>query len=78
MFSGTAILHVSFTDDPTYAVFCDSGGSIFELEFKRNVIAKRTADSRCLFSGARGEWGNIQPLHMADHNSILPTKNNSL
>lgn len=63
--AGTAILHLKFTDDPTLAVFCDSGGSVFELEFKRSVIAKRTSESRCLFSGSRGEWVNVEPLHMS-------------
>ncbi|KAF0027657.1 hypothetical protein F2P81_020398 [Scophthalmus maximus] len=51
---GTAILHVKFTDDPTLAVCNDSGGSVFELSFRR-VMGMRSCDSRCLFSGSKGE-----------------------
>ena len=58
---GTAILHVKFTDDRTIAVTSDSGGSVFELEFKR-LIGVRTCDSQCLFSGSRGEVCAIEPL----------------
>ncbi|XP_064646589.1 vacuolar protein sorting-associated protein 8 homolog isoform X2 [Lineus longissimus] len=60
---GTAILHVKFTDDLTIAVCNDSGGSVFELEMKR-LIGVRTCESRCLFSGSRGEVCTIEPLHM--------------
>ncbi|KAK6181620.1 hypothetical protein SNE40_009442 [Patella caerulea] len=60
---GTAILHVKFTDDLTLAVCSDSGGSVFELEFKR-LIGVRTCESKCLFSGSRGEVCVIEPLHM--------------
>uniref|UniRef100_A0A4W3IW36 VPS8 subunit of CORVET complex n=1 Tax=Callorhinchus milii TaxID=7868 RepID=A0A4W3IW36_CALMI len=58
---GTAILHIKFTDDPTVAICNDSGGSVFELTFKR-VMGTRTCESRCLFSGAKGEVCCIQPL----------------
>nr|XP_019959101.1 PREDICTED: vacuolar protein sorting-associated protein 8 homolog [Paralichthys olivaceus] len=58
---GTAILHVKFTDDPTLAVCNDSGGSVFELAFRR-VMGMRTCDSRCLFSGSKGEVCCIEPL----------------
>ncbi|ESO93558.1 hypothetical protein LOTGIDRAFT_215952 [Lottia gigantea] len=60
---GTAILHVKFTDNLTLAVCSDSGGSVFELEFKR-LIGVRTCESKCLFSGSRGEVCVIEPLHM--------------
>uniref|UniRef100_A0A8C5QQE4 Vacuolar protein sorting-associated protein 8 homolog n=1 Tax=Leptobrachium leishanense TaxID=445787 RepID=A0A8C5QQE4_9ANUR len=67
---GTAILHIKFTDDPTLAVCNDSGGSVFELTFKR-VMGVRTCESRCLFSGSKGEVCCIEPLHtkaeMRDH-----------
>jgi len=67
---GTAILHIKFTDDFTLAVCNDSGGSVFELNFRR-VMGVRTCDSRCLFSGSRGEVCTIEPLHfpssVADH-----------
>ncbi|KAI1898316.1 hypothetical protein AGOR_G00071070 [Albula goreensis] len=59
---GTAILHVKFTDDPTLAVCNDSGGSVFELSFRR-VMGVRTCESRCLFSGSKGEVCCIEPLH---------------
>ncbi|XP_072293066.1 vacuolar protein sorting-associated protein 8 homolog isoform X2 [Eucyclogobius newberryi] len=58
---GTAILHVKFTDDPTMAVCNDSGGSVFELSFRR-VMGMRSCDSRCLFSGSKGEVCCIEPL----------------
>ncbi|CAL1577769.1 unnamed protein product [Knipowitschia caucasica] len=58
---GTAILHVKFTDDPTLAVCNDSGGSVFELAFRR-VMGMRSCDSRCLFSGSKGEVCCIEPL----------------
>ncbi|XP_014767622.1 vacuolar protein sorting-associated protein 8 homolog isoform X2 [Octopus bimaculoides] len=60
---GTAVLHVKFTDSPVIAVCSDSGGSVFELEFKR-LIGVRTCESKCLFSGSRGEVCVIEPLHM--------------
>ncbi|XP_048390775.1 vacuolar protein sorting-associated protein 8 homolog isoform X1 [Stegostoma tigrinum] len=58
---GTAILHIKFTDDPTTAICNDSGGSVFELAFKR-VMGVRTCESRCLFSGAKGEVCCVEPL----------------
>ncbi|CAL8258565.1 unnamed protein product [Lota lota] len=59
---GTAVLHVKFTDDPTLAICNDSGGSVFELAFRR-VMGMRSCDSRCLFSGSKGEVCCIEPLH---------------
>ncbi|KAM4591822.1 vacuolar protein sorting-associated protein 8 homolog isoform 1-T1 [Odontesthes bonariensis] len=75
---GTAILHVKFTDDPTLAVCNDSGGSVFELAFRR-VMGMRSCDSRCLFSGSKGEVCCIEPLrtppdfrdHPITHFSLL-------
>ncbi|KAM7408077.1 hypothetical protein PAMA_001975 [Pampus argenteus] len=75
---GTAILHVKFTDDPTLAVCNDSGGSVFELAFRR-VMGMRSCDSRCLFSGSKGEVCCIEPLrappdirdHPVTHYSLL-------
>ncbi|KAK7507486.1 hypothetical protein BaRGS_00001421 [Batillaria attramentaria] len=60
---GTAVLHVKFTDSFVLAVCSDSGGSVFELEFKR-LIGVRSCESTCLFSGSRGEVCTIEPLHM--------------
>ncbi|XP_048866452.1 vacuolar protein sorting-associated protein 8 homolog isoform X1 [Brienomyrus brachyistius] len=59
---GSAILHVKFTDDPTLAVCNDSGGSVFELTFRR-VMGLRSCNSRCLFSGSKGEVCCVEPLH---------------
>ncbi|KAM9305967.1 vacuolar protein sorting-associated protein 8 homolog [Gastrophryne carolinensis] len=59
---GTAILHIKFTDDPTLAICNDSGGSVFELTFRR-VMGVRSCESRCLFSGSKGEVCCIEPLH---------------
>ncbi|KAM9726368.1 vacuolar protein sorting-associated protein 8 homolog isoform 2-T2 [Menidia menidia] len=75
---GTAILHVKFTDDPTLAVCNDSGGSVFELAFRR-VMGMRSCDSRCLFSGSKGEVCCVEPLrappelrdHPITHFSLL-------
>ncbi|KAL8564238.1 hypothetical protein ACOMHN_050849 [Nucella lapillus] len=60
---GTAVLHVKFTDSFVLAACSDSGGSVFELEFKR-LIGVRSCESQCLFSGSRGEVCAIEPLHM--------------
>ncbi|XP_070185455.1 vacuolar protein sorting-associated protein 8 homolog isoform X3 [Littorina saxatilis] len=60
---GTAVLHIKFTDSFVLAVCSDSGGSVFELEFKR-LIGVRSCESQCLFSGSRGEVCTIEPLHM--------------
>ncbi|XP_022112058.1 vacuolar protein sorting-associated protein 8 homolog isoform X1 [Acanthaster planci] len=60
---GSAVLHIQFSDDPTMAICSDSGGSVFELSFRR-VMGMRTCESRCLFSGSRGEMATIAPLHM--------------
>ncbi|XP_051560266.1 LOW QUALITY PROTEIN: vacuolar protein sorting-associated protein 8 homolog [Myxocyprinus asiaticus] len=59
---GTAILHFKFTDNTTLAVCNDSGGSVFELSFRR-VMGMRTCESRCLFSGSKGEVCCVEPLH---------------
>ncbi|XP_078620345.1 vacuolar protein sorting-associated protein 8 homolog isoform X1 [Branchiostoma floridae x Branchiostoma japonicum] len=74
---GTAVLHIKFTDDPTLAVCCDSGGSVFELSFKR-LMGMRTCESRCLFSGARGEVTAIEPLLATESVQDHPMKEVSL
>lgn len=58
---GTAVLHVKFTDNPNLALCSDSGGSVFELTFKR-TMGVRGCSSKCLFSGSRGEVCTIEPL----------------
>jgi hypothetical protein len=47
------ILHIKFTDDYKLAVFSDSGGSVFTLEFTR-TMGIRSYNSTCLFSGSKG------------------------
>ncbi|XP_053731744.1 vacuolar protein sorting-associated protein 8 homolog [Synchiropus splendidus] len=74
---GTAILHVKFTDDPTLAVCNDSGGSVYELAFKR-VMGMRSCDSRCLFSGSKGEVCYIEPLRAPVEFRDHPITNYSL
>ena len=64
---GVAVLSMRFTDDKTVAVMSDSGGSVFALEFKR-LIGLRTCDSRCLFSGSRGE---VSPLQLTTSDVFL-------
>ncbi|XP_066595487.1 vacuolar protein sorting-associated protein 8 homolog isoform X2 [Prorops nasuta] len=65
----TAVLHVKFTDSPKIALCSDSGGSVFELSFTR-VMGVRGCESRCLFSGSRGEVCTLEPLllnHLPSH-----------
>lgn len=58
---GTAVLHIKFTDSSKLAICSDSGGSVFELSFTR-TMGVRGCDSKCLFSGSRGEVCTIEPL----------------
>lgn len=55
---------VQFTDDPTLGVCSDSGGSVYELSF-RKLLNSRTCDSVCIFSGSRGEVCALEPLHVS-------------
>ena len=54
-----------FTDSPTLALCSDSGGSVFELSFTR-IMGVRGCDSKCLFSGSRGEVCTLEPLLFND------------
>lgn len=77
--NGNAVLNLKFTDDSKLAVFSDSGGSVFMLEFKR-VMGVRGANSTCLFSGSRGEVCIIEPLKFEMFSETLVdklTSNNS-
>ncbi|XP_072180793.1 vacuolar protein sorting-associated protein 8 homolog [Diadema setosum] len=74
---GSAVLHIQFTDDPTLAICSDSGGSVFELSMKR-VMGMRTCESRCLFSGSRGEVCTLAPLRMDTTVTSHPLKDFSL
>ncbi|XP_017885655.1 vacuolar protein sorting-associated protein 8 homolog isoform X2 [Ceratina calcarata] len=48
-------------NSPKVALCSDSGGSVFELNFTR-VMGVRGCESRCLFSGSRGEVCTLEPL----------------
>ncbi|XP_012058541.1 PREDICTED: vacuolar protein sorting-associated protein 8 homolog [Atta cephalotes] len=72
----TAVLHVKFTDSPKIALCSDSGGSVFELNFTR-VIGIRGCDSRCLFSGSKGEVCTLEPL-LLNNLPSHPLKNYTL
>ncbi|XP_054013291.1 vacuolar protein sorting-associated protein 8 homolog [Hylaeus anthracinus] len=71
-----AVLHVKFTDSPKVALCSDSGGSVFELNFTR-VMGVRGCDSRCLFSGSKGEVCTLEPL-LLNHLPSHPLKNYTL
>ncbi|XP_011152021.1 vacuolar protein sorting-associated protein 8 homolog isoform X1 [Harpegnathos saltator] len=72
----TAVLHVKFTDSPKIALCSDSGGSVFELNFTR-VMGVRGCESRCLFSGSKGEVCTLEPL-LLNHLPSHPLKNYTL
>lgn len=44
------VLLLAFTDDPTIAVVTDTGGSVFEVVFKK-LLTSRSYESECIFSG---------------------------
>ncbi|KAK8727977.1 hypothetical protein OTU49_009327 [Cherax quadricarinatus] len=60
----TAVLHLKWTDYPGMAVISDSGGSVFELSIKR-TMGLNSNESRCIFSGSRGEVCTVEPLLMS-------------
>lgn len=57
----TAVLHLRFTFLSNYALCGDSSGCVFLLAFNRR-LGVRTWDTKCLFSGARGEVCVFEPL----------------
>uniref|UniRef100_A0A0K2T121 Vacuolar protein sorting 8 homolog (S. cerevisiae) [Strongylocentrotus purpuratus] n=1 Tax=Lepeophtheirus salmonis TaxID=72036 RepID=A0A0K2T121_LEPSM len=63
---GYAITHLFYTDDPTVAVFADSGGSVYEISMKK-TFGLRGFKSRCIFSGSRGEVCSMAPLRLIDY-----------
>ena len=74
---GSGILTTKYTDDPNFAFFADSGGSVFEVNMKRGLRGPG-ASARCIFSGSRGEVCTLEPLkvgaypgHPLGHHSIL-------
>jgi hypothetical protein len=67
------VLAVKWTSRPTLALSLDSGGSVWSLSFTRRM-GIRGCDSRCLFSGARGEVCAFEPLIVND--DTHPFQNN--
>lgn len=65
----SGVLNISWSD-PRTAMCSDSGGSVWWLTFTRK-LGIRGADSRCVFSGARGEVCTIAPLCLGNSNSPL-------
>ncbi|KAJ8967744.1 hypothetical protein NQ317_010805 [Molorchus minor] len=57
----TAVLHLRFTFLSNLALCGDSSGCVFSMSFNRR-LGLRTWDSKCLFSGARGEVCVFEPL----------------
>lgn len=66
----TGLLHMKWTDKPTLALCSDSGGSVWSLNFTRK-LGIRGCQSRCLFSGARGEVCTFEPLLLNDEDHPL-------
>lgn len=71
----TGVLHLKWTNKPALALCSDSGGSVWSLSFTRR-LGIRGCDSRCLFSGARGEVCTVEPLLLGDEEH--PLKNYTL
>jgi vacuolar protein sorting-associated protein 8 len=61
----SGILNIKWTAKSTLALALDSGGSVWSLSFTRKM-GVRGCDSRCLFSGARGEVCAMEPLVIHD------------
>lgn len=71
----SGVLNIKWTSRPTLALSLDSGGSVWSLSFTRRM-GIRGCDSRCLFSGARGEVCALEPLIIIDERH--PLQNYSL
>lgn len=57
----SAVLQLRFTHLNSLALCSDSSGCVFSLMFGRR-LGVRVSDSKCLFSGARGEVCCFEPL----------------
>jgi vacuolar protein sorting-associated protein 8 len=64
------VLCVKWTSRPTLALTLDTGGSVWSLAFTRRM-GIRGCDTRCLFSGARGEVCTLEPLIIYDEQHPL-------
>lgn len=67
------LLSIKWTSRPTLALSLDTGGCVWSLSFTRRM-GIRGCDSRCLFSGARGEVCTFEPLLVNDEQH--PFQNN--
>lgn len=50
----SGVLNIKWTESSSIALCSDAGGSVWTLNFTRR-LGIRGCDSRCIFSGARGE-----------------------
>lgn len=66
----SAVLHLRFTYLNNLALCGDSSGCVFSLTFSRK-LGVRTWDSKCLFSGARGEVCVFEPLVQGQEVQLL-------
>lgn len=66
----SGVLSIKWTSRPNLALALDSGGSVWSLSFTRR-LGVRGCDSRCLFSGARGEVCTLEPFIVTDENHPL-------
>lgn len=70
----TAVLQLRFTVLNNLALCGDSSGCVFSLNFSR-PLGVRKWDSKCLFSGARGEVCVFEPLvqgqELLGHNIVV-------
>lgn len=57
----SGVLNIKWTTRPALALCSDTGGSVWSLNFTRK-LGIRGCESKCLFSGARGEVCAIEPL----------------
>ncbi|KAJ6642950.1 Vacuolar protein sorting-associated protein 8 like [Pseudolycoriella hygida] len=57
----TGVLHIKWIQNSAHALCSDSGGSVWFLNFTRR-LGIRGCESRCIFSGSRGEVCAVEPL----------------
>ncbi|KAL7059365.1 hypothetical protein AAHC03_013106 [Spirometra sp. Aus1] len=67
---GQSVILCAFTTLPTVAVCVDSGGSAYQLSFRRGLFGRST-HSVCFFSGSHGEICALEPLRPASTKAFL-------
>lgn len=55
----SSIINLKFLSDPSYVLLCDTSGSVFLLDIRK----AKSFDSKCIFTGSRGEVLTFQPLY---------------